>query len=256
VVLAVAGADRAVAAANGEPRVTITILPHGTDAEDLVGIEGLAPGVLSAGIGKVPSPQTYLDITQGNRVSESLYDDELPYLRRSADGIRVNRWRAVIERAESAPAEIVPGLLASTLAGAGVPMGADPAAGAATLLAVDREGRIDPIDPARCPARGCMGVSVEEATLDRLPALVDRLRGDDLLIAMERPPPGFRVLTFAIAGSGFSGLVTSDSTRFSGIVASTDVAPTILERYGIEVPDEMNGQAIYAEGEADLEELS
>ena len=33
---------------------------------------------MSAGIGGVPAAQTYLDITQGNRVSESLYDDELP----------------------------------------------------------------------------------------------------------------------------------------------------------------------------------
>jgi hypothetical protein len=237
-------------------RVVIAILPHGIDAEDLAGIDGLAPGVMSAGIGQIPSTQTYLDITQGNRVSETLYDTELPYLIRGSGRVRPDRWQAVIERAEDVPADLVPGLLASTLIGAGISMRADPDAGAATLLAADRNGRILLADPERCPTRGCPGVMVEEASVEALPALVERLRGADMLIAFERPPPALRVLTFAIAGSGFSGLVTSDSTRFRGLVTSTDIAPTILERFGIEVPDEMNGQAIRAEGDPDVQELS
>jgi hypothetical protein len=244
------------AQAQERTRVTIAILPHGTDAEDLTDIDGLAPGVMSAGIGQIPSTQTYLDITQGNRVSETLYDGELPYLIRASGRVRPDRWEAVIERAEDVPADLVPGLLASTLTGGGIPIRADPEAGAATLLAVDRNGRILLVDPARCPTRGCPGVTVEEATVDGLPALVERLRGADMLIAFERPPPAVRVLTFAFAGSGFSGLVTSDSTRFRGLVTSTDIAPTVLERFGIEVPDEMNGQAIRAEGDPDIEELS
>jgi hypothetical protein len=246
----------AEAQAQERPRVTIAILPHGTDAEDLAVIDGLAPGVMSAGIGQVPSTQTYLDITQGNRVSETLYDEELPYLIRASGRVRPDRWEAVVERADDVPADLVPGLLASTLAESGVPMRADPDAGAASLIAADRTGRIRSVDAAGCPAGVCAGVAVEEATTEDLPALVERLRGADMLIAFERPPPAIRVLTFAIAGSGFSGLVTSDSTRFRGLVTATDVAPTILERYGIEVPDEMNGQAIRAEGEPDIEELS
>ena len=38
----------------------------------------MSPGLLSAGLGSVPAEQTYLDITQGNRVFDSLYDSELP----------------------------------------------------------------------------------------------------------------------------------------------------------------------------------
>ena len=72
---------------------------------------GLSPGLLSAGLGSVPAEQTYLDITQGNRVFDSLYDTELPAAReRTAPA-----WQAVVDRADSAPADIVPGLLASTL---------------------------------------------------------------------------------------------------------------------------------------------
>jgi hypothetical protein len=254
--LAAVAAPAAGAQAEQEARVTIAILPHGTEAEDLEGLDGLAAGVMSAGIGQIPSAQTYLDITQGNRVSETLYDEELPYLIRTSGSVRPDRWQTVVERAEDVPADLVPGLLASTLLGGGVPMRADPEAGAATLLAADRNGRIILVDPARCPARGCPGVMVEESTVEGLPALIERLRGADMLIAFERPPPAIRVLTFAIAGSGFSGLVTSDSTRFPGLVTSTDIGPTILERFGIDSPDEMNGETIRAEGEPDIGELS
>ena len=39
---------------------------------------GLSPGLMSAGLGSVPAEQTYLDIGQGNRVFDSLYDSDLP----------------------------------------------------------------------------------------------------------------------------------------------------------------------------------
>jgi len=38
----------------------------------------MAVGLLSAGMGSVPAEQTYLDISQGNRVFDSLYDEPLP----------------------------------------------------------------------------------------------------------------------------------------------------------------------------------
>jgi len=174
----------------------------------------MSPGLMSAGLGSVPAEQTYLDITQGNRVFGSLYDSELrrgrvPLNRPVEDG-------AILRRAESAPADVVPGLLATTLAGA-------------------REG-----------------FSVRGVAPAQLPGLVDGLRGDDLLIAIERPPPAKNgALAIGIAGRGFKGNLTSDSTRLDGYVLSTDVAPTILDRYGIAVPSQMSGQPIRAEGEVD-----
>jgi hypothetical protein len=89
--------------------------------------------------------------------------------------------------------------------------------------------------------------------LHRLPALVRKLRGNDLLIAIERAPPEKnQALAVGIAGRGFSGDLTSDSTRTDGYVLSTDIAPTILERFGIAVPSAMSGQPIRAEGGVDV----
>jgi len=194
------------------PRVAVAWLPSGVTVEQLAAA-GLSPGVMSAGLGAVPAEQTYLDIGQGNRVFDSLYDRELPPRIQS----RRQRWRGVVERAESAPAEIVPGLLASTLS---------------------------PLGPAAFEARG--------ASPGQLPTLVRGLRSDDLLIAIARPTGrSDDPLPIGIAGRGFDGNLTSDSTRLDGYVLSTDVAPTVLERLGVEVPAQMSGQPIRSEGSVD-----
>jgi hypothetical protein len=257
--LAPAGASAAAAAGGAEPgpRVTIAVLPNGTTVEQLDAYGGLAPGLLSAGLGNVPPTQTFFDVTQGNRVSQSLYEPvALPPLVPSAPGgVPPELWRIVSERAEDAPAEVVPGLLASTLIEAGVPVTVAPYQGGATLMGADREGRID-VRRGRCPTRGCPGVTITDAEPSQLPDLIKGLRGNDMLIAIERPPPDLRLLTFAIAGRGIDGLATSDSTRTRGLVTSTDVAPTILDRLGIDVPEEMNGRPIRGEGSDDIFEIS
>jgi hypothetical protein len=165
---------------------------------------------MSAGLGTVPPEQTYLDVGQGNRVFDSLYDRPLPERR----GDRARWRREVVERAESAPAEIVPGLLGSTL-------------------------------EAGAPARA---FEVRHAALDRIPQAASY----DLLIAIATPPgQADDPLPIGIAGAGFDGNLVSDSTRTSGYVLSTDIAPTILERLGIDVPAQMSGQPIRAEGSVD-----
>jgi hypothetical protein len=194
--------------------VSLLWLPPGTSARELAR-DGMSPGLMSAGLGSVPAQQTYLDVTQGNRVFDSLYKEPLP----AGASVAVNRPvtdPALRRRAESAPAEIVPGLLARTLAAAG------------------------------------RGFAARDVPLPRLRGIVRRLRGDDLLIAIERPPPAKnRALAIGIAGRGFDGDLTSDSTRLDGYVLSTDLAPTILERLGAGVPSQMSGQPIRAEGRVD-----
>jgi hypothetical protein len=176
--------------------------------------EGMSPGLMSAGLGAVPAEQTYLDVTQGNRVFDSLYGSELPRARVAVN--RDVRDEAVLRRAESAPAEIVPGLLARTLAAAG------------------------------------KGFEVRDASPAQLRGLVRGVRGDDLLIAIERPPPASNgALAIGVAGRGFDGNLTSDSTRLDGYVLSTDVAPTILERLGVAVPSQISGQPLRTEGPVD-----
>src|SRR3954453_4805331 len=124
-------------------------------------------------------------------------------------------WGEGVERAESAPAEIEPGLLRKTL----------------------RENKV-----------GSEFSEVARASLDRLPPK----RSEALLIG--GPPPSGKSdapLPIGIAGRGFDGNLTSDSTRMAGYVLSTDVAPTILDAFGIEVPSQMSGQPIRSEGSVD-----
>lgn len=243
-------------AANGAPpdasgaSVTVAILPRGTEPEDLGAVEGISPGLLSAGLSGVSATQTFLDISAGNRLFTSLYPGDDPLVIRAEK--RVRDWDEIVARAEGAPAEIVPGLLASALAENGVRSSADALLVTPALIAADTEGRIERTGVFECVRRRCPGLSVVPLALDELPAAVERLRGDDLLIALERPPPPKRdTLAIGIAGPGFDGNLTSATTRADGFVIATDIAPTILHRYGIAVPSEMNGRAITSEGDPD-----
>ncbi len=188
----------------------MVLLPSGTTVEELAEA-GFSPGLMSAGLGTVPPQQTYLDIGQGNRVFDSLYDENLPPL----TGDRRSWWRAVVKRAESAPADILPGLLTATLRKEGLP--------AASFE----------IRPARLA-----GASP---------------RGEELLIAIARPTGrSDDPVPIGIAGRGFDGNLTSSSTRMDGYVLSTDVAPTILRRFGFEIPPQMSGQPIETDGAVDV----
>ena len=198
------------AAMGSQGRVVLAWLPSDTTVAELAEA-GFSPGAMSAGLGKVPAEQTRLDIGQGNRVFDSLYDRPLPEL----EGSRRRWWRAVVERAESAPAEIVPGLLRSTLEWAG----------AGNRL-------------------------VETSTRTLLWAR--KVGSQTLVIAIARPTGSTDApLPIGMRGAGVHGNLTSDSTRTDGYVLSTDVAPTILEHLGIEVPSQMSGRPIRAEGPVD-----
>jgi hypothetical protein len=242
-----AGADARVA-----PQVMIALLPSGTPPEALERFPAIAPGLLSAGIGDVPSEQTYLDVTQGSRIDDDLYDDPLPSV--TPTGFRVPRWRRIVERAESAPADLVPGLLAAALKSDGKTIAAAMRLGLPSLLVADRNGRIlrahTGVGTDRCHATVC----VREVRASDLRRLLGSTGPEDLLIAIERPPPEpDHQLTIGIAGRGFEGDLTSDSTRLRGYVLSTDIAPTILERLGAAVPSQMSGEPIHSEGSRDIQ---
>jgi hypothetical protein len=229
--------------------VTLALLPRETKLKQLAE-RGLSPGLLSAGLGSVPAEQTYLDITQGNRIFDSLYDEELPSSERCGPAF----WRAVIERAESAPAEIEPGLLQSTLGAAriGVRVGVGTSCTFSEIrprtAAAGVRKKLSG-DPHPHPSQT---FEVRSSSLRDLSSLVRNLRNDDLLIAVERPPPARdRALAIGIAGRGFDGNLTSDSTRTEGYVLSTDIAPTILERLGVAIPSAISGQPIRSQGSVD-----
>jgi hypothetical protein len=199
-------------------------------------------------LGSVPAEQTYLDVTQGNRIFDSLYDTDLPA------GCPPNFWRAVTDRAASAPAEIVPGLLFSSLEAAGEEVSVG---GRASCTFSEFPPRTAPPAVRKklsgTPHRHLhKRFEVRSSSLNDLASLVKDLHDNDLLIAIERPPPAKNeALAIGIAGRGFDGTLTSDSTRTDGYVLTTDVAPTILSRLGVSVPSQMSGQPIRTEGSVD-----
>ncbi len=233
------------AGAQDDSRAVVAVLPYGTTVDQIAAVPELAPGVVSAGLGAVPLAQTFLDVSQGNRVNETLYDGDLPrlYLR---DGVVPPRlWDRTVQRAAGAPANIVPGLLASTLVAAGVPVAAETDGGLETLAAVDRNGAVGVAERSACVAGCGPGLSVVRARPGELGALAAALGPDDLLIALAAGArAGQELLPIGIAGEGFDGNLTSASTRTDGVVTTTDIAPTVLDRLGVAVPDEMNGSEI------------
>lgn len=232
------------------PRVTIAVLPAGTDVEAIAAAApGIAPGLLSGGLGEVPPAQSYLDVGQGSRIAESLYGDDLPRVEVAGDRVPAPTWRAIRTRAADAPAELVPGLLAATLRRRGVPIAAEPGLGLPALIAADRRGLID--RTRDCEPGRCGGVTVVRAQAAELGELAGAVSGDDMLIAFEQPSADGELLALGILGAGFErGDLTSPSTRMRGYVLATDLLPTILGRYGIAVPEEaVTGRAIETEGE-------
>ncbi len=244
IALALALLAPSAAAASRQPSVVSLVwLPAGTTVAQ-IGAAGLSPGLMSAGLGTVPAQQTYLDVGQGNRVFDSLYGRSLQPI----GGVECAAWQeAATRRAESAPAEIVPGLLVQALRGGDVAVFASDRSGCALGFLADRGG-FGPLDR--------WVFEDAHASLSWLRRYVRSIARGDLVIAIARPTgKDDDPLPIGIAGPGFSGAqagnLTSDSTRADGYVLSTDVGPTVLDQVGIEVPSEMSGQAIRTEGSVD-----
>lgn len=238
-------------------RVVIAVVPYGTSVEQIARVPELAPGIVSSGLGGVPPAQTLVDITQGNRVNESLYEGDLPPLYVEDGRVPPDLWARTLERAESAPANVEPGLLASTLRAAGIPVVTTSGSDLASLMAVDHEGVVAvSADPA-CRLGCAEGFSLIRAKLGELPDLVAGLGEGDLLIAIASGLQAEQaLLPIGIAGEGFDGNLTSASTRTDGVVTTTDIAPTVLEALDVEVPDEMNGSVIESGDSRDAEAVA
>ncbi|MGD9737224.1 MAG: hypothetical protein AB7V58_16690 [Solirubrobacterales bacterium] len=228
------------AAAAKEPSAAHLLwLPPATTVGQLAAA-GFSPGLMSAGLGTVPAEQTYLDVGQGNRVFDSLYDEALPPFGRGC-----SNYGELMARAESAPDEIDPARLADALLEAGV-----------AVFAWGPSSCAFELGPGEGRGPGPNGrLAVRPFSLARARSLA-ATNPDDLVIAIARPTGrDDDPLPIGIAGPGFSGAeagnLTSDSTRTNGYVLSTDVAPTVLDHFGIDVPSEMSGQPITSEGSVD-----
>lgn len=82
---------------------------------------------------------------------------------------------------------------------------------------------------------------------DILGRIVDEVPADTLILVVSIRPPhsAFRLTPMVAAGPGVPrGVVTSPSTQRTGLVAITDLAPTIMSALGVPVPDALPGNAL------------
>ena len=63
--------------------------------------------------------------------------------------------------------------------------------------------------------------------------------------------PGNELLWIAVAGLGGGGTLSSQTTNERGLIATVDLAPTILRHLGLSVPDAMRGKPIERDGAFD-----
>jgi hypothetical protein len=228
----------------GSNSVTIAVLPYGTTVQEIASVPEMAPGLISGGLGVVPITQTFLDISQGNRVNEDLYDGDLPSIYLRGGEVPPEIWKQIVDRANSAPAQIEPGLLASTVEAAQIPVTASSDAGLASLMLVNRDGHVDDAGPS--------GLNLVRTDVDALPQLINEAGSRGMVIAVAAGVSTEQTLLPAgIAAPGFHGDLTSASTRTDGVALSTDIAPTVLDHLGIPVPDAMNGTEIESEDDRD-----
>jgi hypothetical protein len=207
---------------------------------------GFSPGLMSAGLGAVMPEQTYLDIGAGNRVFNSLYDHEIGPAPEAGGACR-SWFNQAVERAESAPDEIEPGLMVERLEGGGVVVLGTGASACPLGIMPSGGGFVGSLREVR---RGLL--SVTEASLAEATAMARRAGPQQLVIAISTPTDkSDEPIPMGIAGKGYDGDLTSDTTRTNGYVLSTDIAPTMLEFFGLPVPDEMTGQGIRTEGSVD-----
>lgn len=252
-------------------------------------IPALSLGLSSATQGSYLRAQALLDISQGTRVSRSTYSPEevppvgsLKPLTNLSAGIKLSNipptlrvaelgnWSALIRRAETAPQTIEPGLLAGSIPGGAAWLSASPGAAETAIPAADRRGRLTsagidtgaPGEPlavkvgwlAQRYALTVVNASPGQRGISELRQIVRRRDPDQLVIATQSPPeaPILPLLPIGVAGlDGAAAGLTSNTTNLPGLVAGIDIAPTVLDHLGLDLPDDMKGQSMRSEGDRD-----
>jgi hypothetical protein len=269
-----------LAQAQERPRAAIVFWPGPKPLAEPPALERLAqaPGIDAFGFmssiqGSYTPEQAFLDMSAGARTTTSLYDDEVPTdMRLQSDG-RISSWELIADRAGTAPADVAPGLLASAVRDAGGHVayaGPRAARNREAAVAADGDGRVERVALSRPAAIAAAAIELWRTTdlvvtklapgppgIGQLRAILDARRAGDLVLVIQDPSHITRRLV-AMGAAGLEGGTTlySGSTRTEGIVSSTDVAPTTLERLEIDVPDEMSGKPIEARGDGTPADLS
>ena len=118
--------------------------------------------MISAGLGSVPVAQTFLDIGQGNRVNENLYDGELPRLYVRDGRVPPRLWDRIVDAGRQRTREHR-SRAARLDAGAtpACPVAAEADSGLATLIGVDEDGAVPIARRRRLRSRLRPGLSVD-----------------------------------------------------------------------------------------------
>lgn len=276
-----APAPAPAAAPATDARVVLAFLPEGGENNPEPVLDRLdartpfAIGLVSATQGRSSPEQMVLDMSAGSRTSRAVYEPNEPpalELVRGGDGSGfVFGWNKALERAESAPAEIKPGLLAEQIPGRAAYAGVAGRTHVESAVAADRAGDVAAVslgpsgtlaERAGVLLRTHRLVVVGLPTSDRGDEVLDDLlrarRRADLLIVVQTPPRT-RVpllLPMGVVGLGGNGELTSSTTHLEGIVAGIDVPVTIWRHLGIAVPDGVRGQPIRVDGTRDAAALA
>jgi hypothetical protein len=232
-------------------------------------------GVTSPSIGSYSKRQMLLDMSAGTRIANSAYSHPIGRLDLDygPQGGRMKGWFYDNKRAVRAPGDVLPGLFASTLEGAGHRVGYAGVVGfeqTEAAVAADRAGAVEKVSLgtiATFPQRALdlwksADVLVarfppDAAGLEALDRIVAARQPGDLIYAIRAPPPGrVRFLPTGVLGPGFHAQVLySATTRRIGLVAATDMAPTLLHHLGVQVPKQMEGRVIEARPNGNAEDV-
>lgn len=228
-------------------------------------LPGYSVGLFSPTLGRYSPAQMMLDISQGARVASSLYTPVAPappgLVTDGLGGGRLDPWQPFVKRADDVPGDIVPGLLGCALSKAGKSVawfGFDDSPTITSIAAANAAGVIPGVgsaDPQRLSADLLAAQRGNNLLVAALPpggpglgaarALAAKSPERLILIVQAPPEPArTRLLTLAAHGVGGDGGVRSATTRRDGLVAATDIAPTILKRLDVEAPKDMQGQPI------------
>jgi hypothetical protein len=270
--------------AGGDGGVTLAFLPGPARSplplmlRDFDSLPGFSRGLVSPTLGRYSPVQEMLDISQGSRVASALYKPSAPsepglLVSRELQAGRIVGWNRLRARADAVPGEVVPGLLARSMIDGGSPVSFVGFGGGSNLPAIaGAAASCGYVQGVSLGSRATFAQRVVERagapglTVASLPpgaaglAVVRKLVEAEprrMLIVLQAPPEPARVrlMPIAIHGLGGEGGMKSPTTRRDGLVAATDIAPTILERLGIERPGEMDGRPIEPASPMDADAL-
>jgi hypothetical protein len=172
-------------------------------------------------------------------------------------------WPSARARATRAPQLLSPGLLAQSLPGGGGYVGTSAGEGLDAVIAAGAGGQVASIslgEPSTLAGRIAAARRGRSLTVADLPggepgarllrALIASRPPGELLLALQRVPAGGHGELLWVGAAGLPGgdgrELTSKTTQQRGLIASVDLAPTILEFLGAKVPDQMRGRTVEA----------